>query len=557
MPQTPGADPTRESHEGHDPSHPAAARPGQEPDELSGGVTYRSLAEQRLTPREERFERTRRTLGLFLGPALLLLLYVLPMSIPRPQQNLSAVLAFVVVFWITEAIPIPVTGLVGMGLCALLGVEPADDIAARFGSTTLFTFVGAFIIAAAMLKHGLARRFAFRVLAVRAFGRSTARTLIGLGLVTALISAFISNTASTAMLLPTALGIFGTFTTLVQRGDDRSAVEHAMVDGALDPTRLRVGAALMLMLAYSASIGGLLTPIGSPPNLIGRGLIEEATGERIDFLTWMVVAIPVVAAMFGLLCLILLRINRPEVRKLPGLAEYVAEQRRRLGPLSVAERNTLVAFLTAVTFWVVPGVVALIAGSDSGAYETVSGLLDEGFVAVLAAALLFILPIDWNRREFTLNWSDAAGIDWGTIVLFGSGIVFGGLLRDTGLAERMGTAIASTFGISSFLPISIFAVLLAIIISETTSNTASAAVVIPIVLPVAVDAGVNPLIPGMAALFGASFGFMLPVSTPPNAIVYGSGFVPILKMVRSGVVFDLLGAVLILIGIPLMVTLVF
>jgi sodium-dependent dicarboxylate transporter 2/3/5 len=172
---------------------------------------------------------------------------------------------------------------------------------------------------------------------------------------------------------------------------------------------------------------------------------------------------------------------------------------------------------------------------------------------VLGASLLFLLPTDWRQREFTLNWSDAARIDWGTILLFGTGIIFGSLLEDTGLAETIGSGSADALGLSGTFAITAFAVLLAIIISETTSNTASAAVVVPIIIPIAVAAGIDPLVPALAATFAASFGFMLPVSTPQNAIVYGSGVVPITTMIRSGVVFDILGGILILLLLPLMV----
>jgi len=196
-----------------------------------------------------------------------------------------------------------------------------------------------------------------------------------------------------------------------------------------------------------------------------------------------------------------------------------------------------------------------VAGNDSPVYDAVSGRLDEGVVAVLGAALLYVLPTDWGSREFTLRWRDAAEIDWGTILLFGTGIIFGSLLADTGLAETLGNAVSTGLGLSSVVTITIFAVLLAIVVSETTSNTASAAVVVPIIIPVAVAAGVNPFVPALAATFAASFGFMLPVSTPQNAVVYGSGAVPITKMIRSGASFDVLGAVLIIVFIPLMVAL--
>jgi solute carrier family 13 (sodium-dependent dicarboxylate transporter), member 2/3/5 len=248
-------------------------------------------------------------------------------------------------------------------------------------------------------------------------------------------------------------------------------------------------------------------------------------------------------------------LNKPEIKNISGVAEYVDEQRAEMGPLSRAEKNTLIAFAFTVTFWILPGIVALVAGGDSSAYITVSTRLDEGVVAVLGAALLFALPVDWPKREFTLNWSDAARIDWGTIVLFGSGVVFGTLLADSGLAETIGKGSYDLLGLTSAVAITIFAVILAIAVSETTSNTASAAVVVPIIIPIADAAGVNPFVPALAATFAASFGFMLPVSTPQNAVVYGSGTVPITKMIRSGISFDVIGAILILILLPLLVPL--
>jgi solute carrier family 13 (sodium-dependent dicarboxylate transporter), member 2/3/5 len=505
--------------------------------------TYRTLGEQKLSPQEERFEKGRRTVGLFLAPIVFLVFYLLPLDMDETQQKLAAALLFVIVLWISEAVPIPIGGLLGIALIVLIGVAPVDDVLAPFGSSTVFVFIGAFILAQAMLRHGVARRFAFRMLAMRWVGKSTARTVVAFGLITCLLSAFVSNTATVAMLLPTAIAILGTVANLMERDDGTE----------IDPTRLRVGIALMLMLAYGASVGGLLTPVGSPPNLIGRGLIEEATGEPIAFLEWMLAALPICALMFLALAIILLMLNRPEIKRLEGVEEYVASERQKLGRLSRKERNTLIAFSVAVTLWIAPGIVAIIAGDDSQIYADVTDRLDEGIVAVLAASLLFLLPVNWERREFTLTWSEAKDIDWGTILLFGSGIIFGSLLQDTGLAETIGTWGADTFGVSSEISITIFAVVLAILISETTSNTASASVVVPIVIPVAQAAGVDPFTPALAATFAASFGFMLPVSTPQNAIVYGSGVVPITQMVRNGFFFDIIGAILIVIGIPIMV----
>ncbi|MFG1994087.1 SLC13 family permease [Actinoplanes sp. NPDC048988] len=515
---------------------------------LLGGATYRSLGEQQLSPAEERFERGRRTVGLFLAPIVTIVFLALPLSIPPSQQVLAGVLLGVIILWVTEAVPIPVGGLIGVGLIVVFGVAEAADVLAPFGSSTVFTFIGAFILAQAMLKHGVARRFAFRILSLPGIGRSTVRVIVAFGVITCLLSAFVSNTATVAMLLPTALGILAVIAKMMQ--------DRGLAGEGFDPTRLRVGAALMLMLAYGASVGGLLTPVGSPPNLIGRGLIEEATGEKISFAEWMALAAPICVCMFAVLAVILLLLNRPEVRRIEGVEDYIAGERAKLGKFSAAERNTVIAFAVTVALWIFPGIVALVAGTDSKVYDVVSGRLNEGVVAVLGASLLFLLPTSWREREFTLNWSDAQRIDWGTIVLFGTGIIFGSLLADTGLAERIGESSADALGLSSTFAITAFAVVLAILVSETTSNTASAAVVVPIIIPIAVAAGINPLVPALAATFAASFGFMLPVSTPQNAVVYGSGVVPITTMIRSGASFDVLGAILILLVLPLMVALV-
>jgi len=232
------------------------------------------------------------------------------------------------------------------------------------------------------------------------------------------------------------------------------------------------------------------------------------------------------------------------------------EERSKLGSLSKGERNTLIAFGVAVTLWMLPGFLALILGNESPVYSLVGSRLDEGTVAIIAAALLFILPVNWAERRFTMNWNEAARIDWGTIILFGSGIALGTMLSDTGLAETLGKGIAETLGFTSLVAVSAVAALIAIVISETTSNTASATIVVPIVIPIAAAAGLNPVIPALAAVFGASFGFMMPVSTPQNAVVYGSGMIPITKMVRSGIVFDISGLILIVLLIPIMARLV-
>ena len=515
---------------------------------VKSGGTYRTLDEQRetLSPAEERFERLRQTIGLFLGPIVFLALYLAPLPLEPAQQALAAVFAFVILYWLTEPIPIPVTAVLALALCVLFGVGSAQDVFGAFSSDTIFLFIGAFIIAEAMMRHGLDRRFAFRVLSLPGVSSSTYGVIIAFGAIAAFVSAFISNTTTSAMLLPIGLGIMGALAGLVAD----------QAEGERDPSRLRFGTALMLMIAYGASVGGLITPIGSPPNLIGIGFIEEQTGTTISFFESTITALPIVLIMFVALCIILILLNRPEVRRISGADEYINEERTKLGRFSRGERNTLIAFGVAVALWILPGFVNLIAGEDSAPAAFLRSHLNEGVVAILAAALLFLLPVNWAERRFTLNWNEAVRIDWGTILLFGAGITLGSLLSSTGLAKTLGTGISNSLGLTSLLAISVLAAVVAVLISETTSNTASVGIVVPIIIPIAVAAGVEPLIPALAAIFGASYGFMLPVSTPPNAIVYGSGMIPITKMVRSGVVFDIIGIILIVAGVTVMTQLI-
>ena len=507
-----------------------------------------ALGGEVLSDAEERFERRRKTVGWFLAPAVTILTLLLPMGLQPKQHTLAAILLGVIVLWVCEPMPIPISGLLGIGLIVMLGAGTATEVLTPFGSTTIFTFIGAFILAQAMMKTGVARRLAFWMLSIPGVGKSTVRVIVTFGVITALLSAFVSNTATVAMLLPTALGIVGVIAKLLQaRGDVRPD---------FDPTRLRVATAFMLMLAYSASIGGLLTPVGSPPNLIGRGLIEKATGKTISFGEWVAAATPIVALMFIALTIILLLINKPELREIHGVEEYIASERAAMGRMTKAEKNTIVAFVVTVVLWILPSIIGLVAGTESSVAKLWSGRLNEGIVAIVGASLLFILPLSWKDRTTTIDWEDAAKIDWGTIILFGCGIIFGALLETTGLAKTIGEAASKNLGVTSGVALTVFAVLIALIISETTSNTASAAVVVPIVIPLAVAIGVDPFVPALAATFGASFGFMLPVSTPPNAIVYGSGVVPITKMIRSGISFDAIGAILIIIMLPAIVSLV-
>ncbi|OGR58017.1 MAG: hypothetical protein A2X36_16345 [Elusimicrobia bacterium GWA2_69_24] len=425
-------------------------------------------------------------------------------------HRLAAVLACTVWWWMTEALPLPVAGLIASSLCVALGVAPAKKVMASYGDPVIFLFIGSFWIAESMSVHGLDRRLAGRLLSWRCVNASPRRLLIGVGLLAALISMWVSNTAATAMLLPVVLGVLET-----------------LPEPARDP---RLESRLLLMLSFAASVGGLGTPVGTPPNLIGIGMLRNLAGVDISFARWCALALPITAATLVFIGAVLSH-GIPRPAGWDRLETALRERRARMGPWSRGELNTALAFVVVVALWLgAPG-------------------LPEGTSALLAAGLLFVLPLSDGRP--TLSWQQAARADWGTILLFGAGMSLGGLLFDTKLAETLGAWVVGALGLSSPLGIAALASALALVVSELASNTASANVTVPVALALAKAAGVAPRFPALAATMTASFGFLLPVSTPPNALVYGTGRVPLREMMRFGLLLDAFGLLAVLAGLSL------
>ena len=500
---------------------------------------------------EHPFELWRKGAGLVLAPLAFLVTYFF-VDLDDPARRLSSILASIAVLWVTELLPLPVTALLGAVLCILLGVAPAKQVLAYFADPIVFLFIGSFMLARAMTVHRLDRRIALGFLAIDWIAARPARMLAGVGAVTAIISMWVSNTATTAMMLPIALGVLGEL--------HQVRVTSGRARGAMDPRTWPFATGAMLMIAYAASIGGIGTPVGSPPNLIGISLIRNATGVEISFFRWMLLCVPLLLVMGAALFVLLYKLHPARGDGDGGgggagsIEEYIDRERSALGPLSRAEINTLFAFSLAVVLWMLPGVLAL-PFWDEGARDVARWLNDrlpEAVVALVAAILLFALPVDLKRGQFTLSWADAVRIDWGTILLFGGGLALGTLMFETGVAHAMGRALTSKLGVQSLWALTGVSIALGIILSEATSNTAAATMVIPVVIGIAQSAGVSPIPPALGACLGASYGFMLPVSTPPNAIVYGSGLVSIPSMVRAGIVFDVVGFAIIWLGLRLL-----
>jgi sodium-dependent dicarboxylate transporter 2/3/5 len=491
------------------------------------------------SPAEEQFNARRRTVGLFVGPLVLLLILIAPLPVPAPAHRLAGILALVIVFWVTEALPLAVTAMLGPVLAVVFQVAPVRNAFASFADPVIFVFIGGFILAEAMFVHGVDKRIAYTALSQRYVGASAARILLVYGGVAAVLSMWMSNTATTAMMFPIGLSI----------------VSHLARTGGTGARQF--GLVMMLMTSFGASIGGMGTPVGTPPNLIGIGMLERLTGADITFFQWMAIGVPAVAVMFAFLAVYFYFTGVRGVSLTEGSTRVVRDELTALGPVSRGQRNVLVAFGITVALWVTPGVLAVLGMGDTPFARAYAQAIPESVAAMLGAFLLFMLPIDWRSRRFTITWDQALKIDWGIVFLYGGGLALGEMAFSTGLAEAMGKGITSWLPSPGTVALTVLFTGTAIVLSEVTSNTAAANMIVPIAIAVAQAAGVRPIEPALGATLGASIGFMMPVSTPPNAIVYSSGFVPITAMMRYGVILDIAGFIAIVTIVLLLGPLVF
>lgn len=496
---------------------------------------------------QEAFDRKRKSLGIVLGPLLALAILACPIAgLQRDAHMLLAIMALVCTWWITEPIPIPVTSLLGPVLCVVSGVSSAPSALASFANPMIFLFMGGFMLAAAMTRHGLDRRFAYALLSTKWVGSNPRRIFLTIGVATALCSGWISNTATAAMMLPIALGLL-----------DALREMFAANGRAIDLKTYKYATGLMLITAYSASIGGVLTPIGTPPNLIMVGFLETMANVHISFFEWMVWGFAAMAAYFAIAVFVVYRMFPADVTSIEGADAIIARRRAELGPWTQGQRNALLAFAVAVALWIAPGLLSLIFGSESSQVSICNALFPESVAALIAALMLFFLPTKDERgaRVPTLPWKDAVeGVDWGTLILFGGGLSLGSMMYATGLSEWVGASIVGMLGgAPTEVAITATFCVLALLMSELTSHTAATNMVGPLAITTAIAAGMSPVPVAVGVALSASLGFMLPVSTPPNAIVYASGYIPITKMIKAGFVIDLVGIAAVTIPLVLLV----
>jgi sodium-dependent dicarboxylate transporter 2/3/5 len=445
----------------------------------------------------------------------------------------AATAVWMAVWWLCEAIPVYATALLPLVLLPLLGAVPMKDAAAPYAHELIFLFMGGFLIALAMERWGLHRRLALATL--RFAGDRPSRVVGAFMFVTAMLSMWVSNTATAIMLLPVATSVIG----LVARQDGPVGVAEAIADRA-SPLR-NFALCLLLGIAYAASIGGMGTPIGTPPNVLLLSFAKSELDHEISFVRWMGVALPLVGAFLPLTWLLLTRVLYPiRLSHIEGGGRLVRDALRALGPMGRAERSVLAVFLLAAAAWISRPVLV---GIDLGGRHPFAGLTDAG-VAMSAALLLFVAPAGRAPRRFVLDWETALKLPWGILVLFGGGLSLASAIRANGVGELLASQVVGLAGTPSLL-IVLFVLILIVFLTEVTSNTATAATLIPLLAALAPGLGVEPLLLIVPAGLAASCAFMLPVATPPNAIVFGSGLVRIPEMSRAGFWLNWLGIALI------------
>ncbi|MFP4188907.1 MAG: SLC13 family permease [Halobacteriales archaeon] len=471
----------------------------------------------------------RQKVGLVLGP----LLFAIVLAVPSPDgltysgQAVAATTAWVATWWITEPVPIPATSLLPLVLFPATDAVSPGDTASPYASSIIFLFVGGFLIAVAIQRWGLHRRIALHTIAV--IGSNPDRIILGFMVATGFLSMWVSNTATVVMMTPIGLAV-------VKQVSD--IVEDSGVGVPVGRGEFSFGTALMLCIAYSASVGGVGTLIGTPPNVVFAGAASEIYGQDISFLEWMLYGVPVaVVGVVGVWLYVTKVAHRPRIDSLPGGIEVVENEIESLGEMSREEKLVLAVFGTTAVAWILRSFVI---------NRFLPGV-DDSTVAVAGALLLFLVPArdEDGERTALLDWTTALKIPWGIVLLFGGGLSIAAAFDSTGLAEWIGGLLVGLEGVSVAVLV-VVVVVLTILLTEVTSNTATTAMLMPILASLAVGVSVHPYGVMIAGATAASFAFMLPVATPPNAVVFGSGYITMPQMVRVGFFLNVLGAILII-----------
>lgn len=466
-------------------------------------------------------------IGFWLGPSLFAIVYLFvdPTFISPGAYKVLAIAAWMIAWWVTEAVPFPVTALLPLVAFPFLGVMKMSEAASPYANPIIFLFMGGFMIALALEKHRVHERIALNL--IRLTGTSGNGIILGFMLATGFISMWISNTATAMMMLPIALSVVN----LMQK------TPHANVE-SLSRQERNFALGLMLMVGYAATLGGLATIIGTPPNVVFVGLLDKFYGQKMDFGKWMLVGVPVTILTLLSTYLIVTRILFPNrLPKIQGSDELIQTKLRELGKMKKEEKLVISIFGLTSFLWIFQQPVNLLVGHD---------VLNDTNVAMTGGLLMFLVPSDLKSLTFLLGWDDTKKMAWGILFLFGGGLCLADALENAGIIHAVGKWIAGQTSFNAWL---IFALIVAgVVLSELMSNVALVQVFVPVVFGIADNLGVNAILLAMPVTLSASIGFMFPIATPPNAIVFSSGYIRIKDMVRAGLLLDIASIAIIFIA---------
>ena len=465
---------------------------------------------------------SKKIIGLILGPVLFISVFLLLSGTPLSQKGviILALAAWMVSWWVSEAAPIPVTALLPMILFPLFSIATPREAAAPYGDSIIFLFMGGFMIALALEKHNLHQRIALNL--IRLTGTSGNGIIMGFMLATALISMWISNTATAVMMLPIATSV----TTLLRK--EVNQADHTKFE--------RFATGLMLSIAYAASIGGIATIIGTPPNVVTVGFIKRFYNQDVSFATWMLIGVPlmlfILFACYTILTQVLYRNN---LKSIEGSSALIASKLKELGSLSKEEKRVLAIFGITCFFWIFRQNLNTLIGKN---------LLDDTTIAMAGGILMFLTPIDLSNSKFILEWPDMKNLPWGILLLFGGGLSLAQGMESAGLVELVGEQVARQ-GTMSTTTITFSLTAISMFLTEFMSNVALTTIFVPVVLGIADGLQISPILLAMPVSFAASCAFMMPISTPPNAILFASGHIRVEQMIKAGILLNLASLALI------------
>lgn len=483
-------------------------------------------------------------IGLVLGPLLAAITYLLlphaahddsgalTHGLTQPGRATAAVGVLMAVWWLTEAIPISATALVPLVLLPITGSLNIKAAAAPYAHDVIYLFLGGFLLGLAMEKWGLHKRIALTTLLI--VGTGPRRIIAGFMISSAMLSAWVSNTATTIMMLPIALSVIALVAE--QHAQPGTPREHAQ---SPDPN---FDATLLLGIAYASSVGGITTLIGTAPNAILRGYVQAELGKDIAFTNWMLLGGTIAAVLLPVVWAYLVFVSQPvRLRTIPGGKALIKDELHRLGAISRGEWSVLIVFCCTVALWLTRPLLTRLG--DTHGIIPLSNLNDAS-IAIGAGLALFCIPVNLTARSFAMDWHTAQRLPWGILILFGGGLSLAAAISANGVDTFIAGSIEGVGHVPLWLAVAIVCTLV-IFLTELTSNTAVTTALLPILGSAAIALGVDPLKLVVPAAIVASLAFMLPVATPPNAIVFGSGRITIPQMARAGIGLNIIGIVVV------------